>query len=86
MKLKKVINKVVIESGFLSFRIVTEKGRVIVYCRGWVEFLFNILAYWGRGLLRAWSMEHGHLYEEIQKLIVEFDWKIIVLLHAAIKS
>ena len=31
-------------------------------------------------------MEHGHLYEEIQKLIVEFDWKIIVLLHAAIKN
>ena len=71
----------VIESGFLSFRIVREKGRVIVQCRGWVEFLFNILPYWGRGLLRAW-----HLYEEIQKLIVEFDWKIIVLLHVAIKS
>ena len=45
----------VIESGFLSFRNVREKGRVIVKCR-WVEFLFNILAYWGRGLLRAWSM------------------------------
>ena len=58
MKLKKVINKVVIESGFLSFRIVREKGRVIVYCRGWVEFLFNILAYWGRGYLEhgAWAL------------------------------
>ena len=56
IKLKKFINKVVIESGFLSFRNVREKGRVIVQCRGWVEFLFNILAYWGRGLLRAWSM------------------------------
>ena len=41
------------------------------------KFLFYILA-WGEGT--SYSMEHGHLYKEREKAIIESDWKMLIIL------
>ena len=81
MKLKKVINKVVLESGFIFIRESKKEGEgdCSMQGGGGRGRKSSYLIYWPKGRA-SWRMEYGHLYKERQKFIIELDWKMLIVL------